>query len=97
MVSEAMVSLFQVRDKYVPGRSEFRPREPERRPVTNRNRWLLIAAAAIGYALLWVGFLVVLAIGVVTVFIPEVQDDGEAEAETTEATAEAPAAEAAPN
>jgi hypothetical protein len=28
------------------------------------------------HALLWIGFLVVLAIGVVTVFVPEVQDDG---------------------
>lgn len=55
------------------------------------------ASPLLPHALLWVGFLVVLAIGVVTVFIPEVQDDGEAEAETTEATAEAPAAEAAPN
>lgn len=47
------------------------------------------------HALLWVGFLVVLAIGVVTVFVPEVQDDGSDEAETS-APAEEPESSAAP-
>jgi hypothetical protein len=42
------------------------------------------------HALLWVGFLVVVAIGVVTVFVPELQDDG-SDAEDTEASAEAAA------
>lgn len=47
------------------------------------------------HALLWIGFLVVLAIGVVTVFVPEVQDDGTDEAaapaeESAEASIEAP-------
>jgi hypothetical protein len=50
------------------------------------------------HALLWIGFLVVLAIGVVTVFVPEVQDDGSEDEggapveETAEAEAPAPPA-----
>lgn len=46
-------------------------------------------------AFLWVGFLVVLAIGVVTVFIPEIEDDGSDE-EGGAALVEGEPVEAAP-
>jgi hypothetical protein len=44
---------------------------------------------------LWIGFLIVLAIGVVTVFVPEVQDDGSDEEPAAE-PAEEPESPAAP-
>lgn len=63
-------------------------------PATERSSPL------VPHALLWVGFLVILAIGVVTVFVPEITDDGTDEddggAPTEEVAAEAPSDGAEP-